>query len=312
MKRISLTPTIEYVEPESMANFTACAGLVIDADPKVLIDTNMGYEETAKLLEHERPGISIITHYHLDHATWSALVLEYTDSELFVPEREEDYLRSIDFFVEHTAAPFGLADRWKQFMVETTHYREIKDFSTYNKNFRLKAGSTLIECIPTPGHSPSHSSFYLPIEKILFTGDMGIDRFGPWYGWRECSLADLVESILRLRSMKVDLLVTSHGGIVTGDMTQAWDRCLSHLLKRELLVEQGLSRGVSEKDMVERGIYFGDKSRVKEPMRSFLYMWDTAMLDHHLQILESASLVKLFPELSTLHPMEDSMPGTRG
>ena len=298
IKRVSITETIEYVEPESMSNFSACSGVIINAPTKIFIDTNMGYEETAGFLEAEKPDVAIISHYHLDHATWAARVLDHGGSELFIPEGEENYLTSMDYFIRKTAGPYGLGEQWKEFMLNVAHYQEIDHFNTYSGQTRFKSGSLSIECIPTPGHSPAHSSFYIPEEKILITGDMGIDRFGPWYGWRDCNLLDLIESILRLRSMKVSLLLTSHGGVVSSHIRESWDRCLGKIVLRERFIADGLEKGRAKPEIVRDGIYFKNKSRVREPMRSFLFMWDSFMFDHHKDILSRTSLEKLFPELA--------------
>jgi hypothetical protein len=53
---------------------------------------------------------------------------------------------------------------------------------------------------------------------------------------------------------------------------------------------------------VAEGIFFPQKSQVPEPMQSFLYMWDTAMYDHHRKMLEEGGLAQFFPELRSLKP----------
>ena len=301
MKRTRISDKIEYVEPDTMRNFTACAGIIVSSSPKILIDTNMGIRETKELLMAERPDIAIITHYHLDHSTWGPLVLEYSDAELFIPEGEQNYLDSLDYFIEKTAAPYGLALEWRNFAKDVTHYEEIINYSTYLSSTRFKTDRVTIECIKTSGHSPSHTSFYFPEENILFTGDMGVDRFGPWYGWIDCNLRELIDSILVLKSLKADILLTSHGGIITSDIEQVWNRALGLIFERERFIRDGLDRGRTKQEIVEQGIYFKNKSRVQEPVRSFLYMWDSIMFDHHRAILEDYSLEKLFRGLHEIY-----------
>ncbi len=76
IKRFSITDKIEYVVPGKSADLLSCSGLIIDSSTKVLIDTNLGETHTRKLLESEMPDFAIISHYHLDHSTWGALVPE--------------------------------------------------------------------------------------------------------------------------------------------------------------------------------------------------------------------------------------------
>ncbi len=283
-----------------MSNFKSCAGVIVSASEKILIDTNMGQDETSELLRAEQPDIAIMSHYHLDHCTWGPLVSEHTDAELFIPEGEERYLTSLDFFIEKTGGAAGLAREWTEFTLDVTGYREIRDFSTYPHGHQFLSDDVTIECVGTPGHSPSHTAFYFPKEKILFTGDMGVDRFGPWYGWVDCDLRELIASILKLRSLDVQVLLTSHGGVVTSGIEDAWNEGLRRITKREQRIRDQLEAGKGKEDIVDEGVFFRNKSRVPEPMRSFLFMWDKAMFDHHKALLEQGGIGRYFPELSHL------------
>jgi len=233
-----------------MSSFKSCSGVIVSASEKILIDTNMGPDETLALLRAEQPDIAIISHYHLDHCTWGPLVSEHTDAELFIPEGEERYLTSLDFFIEKTGGAAGLAREWTELTLDVTGYREIRDFSTYPHGHQFLSDDVTIECVGTPGHSPSHTAFYFPKEKILFTGDMGVDRFGPWYGWTDCDLRELIASILKLRSLDVRVLLTSHGGVVTSGI----EKEASPFFKGGL---RGISQAVSPKSppapLYERG-----------------------------------------------------------
>ena len=297
MKKTRITDTITYVQPGSMANFTSCSGIMIDSGTTVWIDMNMGPEDTPDLLKKERPGACIITHYHLDHSIWTRHVRDFTGAEIFIPRAEEKYLTSLDYVIEHTAGVLGMAGPWKQFVVHTLGYRALEDYHTYD------AGTTFREWVPemvpveTPGHSPGHTSFYFPDDNILFSGDMGLDRFGPWYGWADCSIPKLVESILRLDGLETNLVLTSHGGVLKKDIQVHWRHCIRHLIQREKKIRAQLDAGKTEKAIVSAGIFFKDKESVKDPMKSFLYMWDTAMFRHHERIIRQGGLSTYFPDI---------------
>ena len=94
-----------------MANFTSCAGIIVQSKTKVLIDMNMGAKETPDLIKEENPDAAIITHYHLDHSIWTRHVNSFSDAMVFIPEAEEQYLTSLDYMIEHTAGPFGKMER---------------------------------------------------------------------------------------------------------------------------------------------------------------------------------------------------------
>ena len=307
MKRTSLTNTIQYLEPEDNQKNNGCAGILIGSRPKILIDGQMGIDgesirDTIEMLRNERPDMAFITHYHLDHSQIGPLVRRHSGAELLVPEGEEPYLTDFEYFVRHTAGrsgSYGRVPEWRRMIKKVFNYLEINDFKVYQDLDTFKSGETSVQCIKTPGHSLSHTSFYLPGEKILFTGDMGLDRFGPWYGWPDSDLAEMIEAMLRLKSIKADILLTSHSGIITSNIGRAWDRCITIILEREKRIRRKLDRGDTKKEIVEQGIFFRNKTGVPEPHRSFLLMWDSNMFEKHRSILDQGSLKSLFPRLKT-------------
>lgn len=299
MKRTKITNKIDYVEPDSMTNFSSCAGIIVQSKKKVMIDVNMGEEETASLIEKEKPGAAIITHYHLDHSLWTRYVDTCSNAVLFIPEAEAPYLTSLDFFIEHTAGPFGTGKKWKDFTLNMG-YAPLKKYEFYNEHTTFKDVAPEIVLIETPGHSPSHTSFYFPDEKILFSGDMGLDRFGPWYGWADCNIKKIVESILRLDGLAVNLILTSHGGVFKKGIQKQWAQCIRHILQREEKIIQKLDAGISKKDIIRQGVFFKDKENVREPMRSFLNMWDTTMYNHHEKLIKQGGLKIFFPEIKAM------------
>ena len=299
MIRTRITDRLTFLEPADMRQFKACAGILIQGSRKVAIDANMG-PETADLLCAEKPREAVISHYHLDHSIWGTAVQEHTDAEVFVPSGEDRYLTDRQFFLDQTAGPYGLVDAWRRFSVDECDFHGLRSCRTYDPGDSFSDRSIRIACIDTRGHSPSHRSFYFPEERVLFTGDLGIDRFGPWYGWRDCDLGDLVAAIFTLRGLPVDVLLTSHGGMLTCGIRAAWDRALKCLVDRERVVALKLDQGLPPEAIVAQGIFFPHKERVPEPMRSFLTMWDTAMFGHHRRLLHQGGLTRLFPELGTI------------
>ncbi len=297
MRRIHVTQNIEYLEPVGKRKLYACSGLALSGRLKIVIDTNPGRNTTRDFLKEFNPDIAIVSHYHPDHSSWCSYVQEHTKAQLMIPGAEEHYFRSLDYFVEHTVAGHAREDMMRDFVQKHLDYREVETYATYESPCSFILGDVSLECIRTPGHSPGHTSFYFPAHKMLFACDMGTDRLGPWYGWRDCSIESTIDSIFSLRSLDINLLLTSHGGIITRDIKHCWDRALLHILDREHKIRQELDMGKTREEIIRKGVCYPKKERLKEPMKSLFTLWDSVMFDLHAGILQSTSLDSLFPEL---------------
>ena len=297
MKQTRITAGLCYVEPDSMARFSSCAGLVIRSKKQVFIDMNLGFADTRTLLEKECPDAALITHFHLDHSIWTCQA-EKAGVQVFVPAKEAAFLTSLEHVVTHTAGPLGQADPWREFVENTLGYQPLEKFSTYDHETVLTEFAPEMVLLETPGHSPGHTSFYFPDDKILFSGDMGLDRFGPWYGWQNSDICELAASLLRLDGMDIKLILTSHGGMISKGISDVFMAGIQEILMRERCIQDQLAAGESEQQIIKKGVFFSGKDTVAPPMRTFLYMWDTAMFRHHRHLLAKGGLTAFFPELS--------------
>jgi glyoxylase-like metal-dependent hydrolase (beta-lactamase superfamily II) len=76
----------------------------------------------------------------------------------------------------------------------------------------LKIGSSEVEVIHTPGHSPGHVMFYLPAEGVLVGGDLIIMGAVGRTDFPDCSNADLQKSIRRIMRLPPQTrLLPGHG-----------------------------------------------------------------------------------------------------
>jgi len=295
LKRFKITEHIEYIRPENEIGRFLCSGMIVRGSGKLFFDTNFGEVRTKELLVSEKPDFAMMSHYHLDHSLWSAFV-QGSSAQLYVPCAEENYVAEPDFFFERTAQPPN-AEEWRQFAGKTLKFKGCKGFKTYDGTFSLDLKNTRVRFITAPGHSPGHTTVFFPQEKILFTSDLGLGPFGPWYGFKDCSIPLYVESLLKLKALQPELLLTGHDGVISRDIERVFDRCLEVILSREEAIRRSREKGVSRDSVVEEGIYFKNKEKAKGPLKGFLFGWDAAMFDHHLEVLNRGGLNALFPHL---------------
>ena len=175
-----------------------CNTYLIDADKKILIDP--GHKHLApKLLKHlsslkitpDKIDLIIITHVHPDH------------------------IEAADLFKKPTLMAMGETE-YKIFKQFGASFFKIPEPDILLKPGELKIGSVNIDVIETPGHSPGSICLYWKDKKALFTGDVvfsqGIGRTDLPGG----NGSQLKESILKLKELDADYLLSGHGEIVAG------------------------------------------------------------------------------------------------
>ena len=299
MKQTRITEKLMYVEPDSMARFSSCAGLMVQSKKTMFIDMNSGDADTRTLLEQFPPDAAMITHFHLDHSVWTHRA-EKAGIPVFVPEKEASFLGSLDHVVAHTAGPLGFGEEWRAFAENTLGFQPLHQFFPYDQDTVFTEFAPEMVVMATPGHSPGHTSFYFPDDRILFSGDLGLDRFGPWYGWRNCDIRDMVFSLLQLDGMKIDLILSSHGGMIQKGISDIFMSKIVEILRREHRIQDQLSKGDSEAKIIENGVFYVHKEKVSPALKTFLDMWDTVMFGHHKTVLAEGGLAASFPELSEI------------
>lgn len=70
-----------------------------------------------------------------------------------------------------------------------------------------------VEVIHAPGHSPGHLAFYLPEQRVLFTGDAVVTSpkfMGGWPGFA-LNAGQQAETLRRLATYDVEVLAVGHG-----------------------------------------------------------------------------------------------------
>jgi hydroxyacylglutathione hydrolase len=296
MKTTRITDKIDYIQPEQTPFASTSSALFIKSTPSIDIDLNLGFEDTNKFINQCNPDIALLSHYHLDHSLNAPIMDNHDKIELWIPEDEADYLTSLDHFIDNTCGPYEISEKFRNMIQHFLTYPEIKNFKTFSDNEIFKCKDLTLKTISVPGHSPSHTAFYIPEEKILFTSDIGIGNWGPWYGWIDSNIPQYIDSLLRLKTYKDVNLVTCHDGIFSKNIENHWDACIDSFFEREELVLDMMDQGRTKDEIIEKGIYFKKKFKVAEPMKSLLTVQDEIMLEHHMNAINDGGLKKLFPK----------------
>jgi len=187
-----------------------------------------------------RPVSILLTHFHPDHAG-SALNLSRTWACSVYLHPDELPLATGDFSA--LTAYAGPLDTWVVLPLMRAMGRRRRDAMLARSSLRdvaraLEPGTGVPglpgwECIPTPGHTPGHVSYFRASDRVLITGDaivtvklnsllgLVLHQNGlsgpPWYttwSWRAAK-----ESVAKLARLEPIMLAGGHGMPMTGTET---------------------------------------------------------------------------------------------
>ncbi|RJX32445.1 MAG: MBL fold metallo-hydrolase [Desulfarculus sp.] len=91
------------------------------------------------------------------------------------------------------------------------------DFTILDDGDQLAAGGYSFQCLATPGHTSGHLCLYEPQRRFLIAGDHILDDITPniqLWNWQENPLARYLESLARVESLEVELVLPGHRRLI--------------------------------------------------------------------------------------------------
>ncbi|MFX0101707.1 MAG: MBL fold metallo-hydrolase [Candidatus Hodarchaeota archaeon] len=271
LKTEKITEHVFLVSSNTKDHFK-CNGIVItnvEGGKVVMIDCNFQEQDVLELFEKfGNDVIYFISHVHLDHVQ-DVHVYEKHNIPIYCPVPEHEYIKNIEQFMEYNGAvDHGVDKIFLTWLKNSTRFQQLKENIPFTPGDVFEFENVVITTIALPGHSPGHVGFEIirkynqgkSREDVLFVSDIGIETFGPWYGFKNCNLheyrrsVDLIETIYNNYDY---ILLSSHGPPI-----REKDRNLfPHVRKKldwakdkvKLLLESGKTE---YKQFIYKGVYY--------------------------------------------------------
>lgn len=248
--------------------------LILD-DEVVLIDSGIGneYLETIK----DDIDILINSHYHIDH-----ILGNYLFKELWMVEQEAEVTSSFESYKEH-AGILGspIEEDWMRWFRQYFIFHASSPTKTYKPNQEFKFGETKWIAVHTPGHSTGHCCFYEPNKKLMFSSDIDLAPFGPWYGNPSADLPDFIESIKKVTEFDMELICTSHTMPFRNDIENHLKHYLSIIFERDEHILGLLSKEMTIEELEAQNIIYKEGQK-----RYKAFTWfEQNMIRKHLERL---------------------------
>jgi len=274
-----LSPKLYFVSGEGHGQFPFSNGLMLETGLRVLVDTGFGASRIEAIKTAGKVDVIVNTHFHIDHAYGNKF---FPEAKIWAHALDAPALRSPEQFRAYTGCP-GIRE-FPDFpggppaqIVD----RELVDGDV------LDFGDLVLQVIHTPGHTPGHISLFEPKAGILFSGDIDLSPFGPWYGNMRSNLQEFRRSIKRLIELNPKMIVTGHSGIISDNIQERLKNYVDKFDLRDELILQHLSTSKTLADLVDMKIIY---PRFPEPQKLYRFLEET-MLEKHLQSLLSQGKV---------------------
>ena len=281
---IELAPNIFYITGKNNSRFPYCACLYLRGKKlRVLIDAGMGAKNIVQVKEM---GIDllILTHCHIDHRLTRNEIL---DVPVWCHESEANFLKDHEYFYTSMGLKRsglelpGLFD-FAHGVFDTEIDHRLVDGE------RIELGGITLETIHTPGHTPGHIAFFNPEHDLLFSGDIDLTPFGPFYGHDFADISDFLASIEKLRQIEAKMVISGHAGPFDGNLPEIFKEYVEIIHSRDLLLLEKLRRPKSIEDFKGSNLFYKAYPDFPDLIRWF----ELVHIEKHLMRLKTMGKVR--------------------
>jgi glyoxylase-like metal-dependent hydrolase (beta-lactamase superfamily II) len=166
-------------------------------------------------------------------------------------------------------------------------FRNCPPTDSYGSDSKFNFGRVILDPVFTPGHTKDHYCFFSERASTLFSFDYDLTSF-PWYGHRESNLEQFKESIERLKNLSPRVVVSSHRGIISGDIGAQFERFSKIIEERDGQILSLLEGKKTISQLVRHAPIYGGFPYAKPLLR----YWEGQMIRKHLQHLKTEGRAK--------------------
>lgn len=277
-----VTDKIYLAAPQDRGNFPNSFSFYIDDEIPVLIDTPLTvWSEAFKASLGGRPVEMVLnTHFHRDHTGCNHL---FPTADIYAHPADIPAMVSRDAFIRYYGFD-RFADQvltkemmaWLKWQPSSVTH-ELEDGEV------IKLGSIDLTVIHTPGHTPGHCVFYWEKQGLLFSGDIDLTSFGPWYGNVNSDLTQLINSIEKLIALNPQVICSGHKGVIDHNVRARLAKYLDRILEKENLILEALEKPQTLDELTYRKFVYGKWGK---PESHFYYFEKLSVMVHLRRLME--------------------------
>jgi glyoxylase-like metal-dependent hydrolase (beta-lactamase superfamily II) len=231
-----------YVIPDNRVSLVPNIGIIVGDNGIMVVDTGMGprnaeivLQEVRKISDKEITYLAI-THFHPEHGMGAQSFPETTN--IVVPTAQKQELADkgeayIELFNDFSPEIADLLSDVKLV---------IPDLAFENK-LEIDLGGTTVQLFHfDTAHTRGDMFVFLPEQKILFGGDIIINRFFPIMPDGDSRALGWINSLTELKALKPEIVVPGHGAVADISLI---DQLLVFLTNLKQRVAESKTQGLS-------------------------------------------------------------------
>jgi len=274
----TVTETIKLLKGGHNGKFPYSHSLIIEDESRAIIDTGISSKSLASIAIEEI-GIVINTHCHFDHIAKNPL---FKRARVYMHHLDARALKDPKLWEEQTGLDWDkVMGSFLKFWGLSESPFEGQDVVELQDGDSIDFGKTKATTIHAPGHSAGHCCFYFPKEDVLFSGDIDLTSFGPWYGNPFSDIDQFVASIHRLVEIAPGCVITSHAGLIRENIQERLLSYLSVIEKRDDIILKLLKKPHTLEEIAGKKPIF----RKHPPADAFYRRIEREMVSKHLKRL---------------------------
>jgi glyoxylase-like metal-dependent hydrolase (beta-lactamase superfamily II) len=200
-------------------SFPRCNTLVIVDEEVTVVDPGCNVEDLRALLQENDLTLRdvdtvILSHIHPDHITHAMRLNRLSKCRIAANEITaplfNDKEKMKEFLGFHKGHP--VRAMWEN-LVNSKMYGCLDEGSVdevLRDGDKFALGNTTLRMLYTPGHLPDHMCIEILEPNMIYSSDIDLTEFGPYYGHPNSSIPEFKDSIRKVRENNYSALVSGH------------------------------------------------------------------------------------------------------
>lgn len=273
---------VEFIWARNSKEFLFSNSILIHGDQPIIVDPSASFTYIENLAKAHYVRTVFNTHYHGDHRSLNQLfkgvVFASHELDALPIGNHQEYARVSDKDPNSYYSQWTLEVFQKYKIVECPVAVKLKDGDV------LDSGSERARLIHIPGHTPGHVALYFEGIDLLYTSDIDLTPYGPWYANVVSDLEAFKASVKKIRAFECQHYVTSHGERVYDreKFLEKMDRYEAHFANRdERILEAVKSEPTDMATLCSRGIVYKQVA-LADPLKCY---FQYQMVEKHVDAL---------------------------